>query len=242
MWSGKRLTKIQATTRPENLWPDVRSKMEKATKKKEKHEWVNEKPKLDNARYAAQRLRGLYFIDPEDGEYKQTIKKKQGTVGHSKGGGVALQKRNKEALRVSGNWGAEWWIQQDSKDTAYMHRGGSWLHEKAFRFTSTENSWRSQIDESLQLGTQIYSDGQGMKIRDAKAAVDRELKKLETTPAWQLDKMKSKKVVILEAQRDKHKVHFSTLMDVQDACACGWCVRLLSSYLRLRTCLWTCPL
>ena len=64
---------------------------------------------------------------------------------------------------------------------------------------------------------------QGMKIRDAKAAVDREWKKLETTPAWQLDKMKSKKVVILEAQRDKNKVHFSTLMDVQDAL----CVRLV---------------
>ena len=31
---------------------------------------VNEKPKLDNAR----RLRGIYFIDPEDKEFKETIK------------------------------------------------------------------------------------------------------------------------------------------------------------------------
>ena len=50
MWFGKRLRKLQATTRPENLWPEVRSKMGKATQKKEKHEWVNEKPKLVNAR------------------------------------------------------------------------------------------------------------------------------------------------------------------------------------------------
>ena len=34
-----------------------------------------------------------------------------------------------------------------------------------------------------------------MKIPDAKAAVDEEGKKLETTPAWQLEKVKSKKEV-----------------------------------------------
>ena len=70
MWSGERLTKIQATTRPENLWPEVWSKMGKAAQKKEKQEWANEKPKLDDAR----KLGGIYFIDPEDGEYKGSIK------------------------------------------------------------------------------------------------------------------------------------------------------------------------
>ena len=55
---------------------------------------------------------------------------------------------------------------------------------------------------------------QAKKILDAKAAVDREWKKLETVPAWQLDKVKSKKKVILEAQRDKKTVHFATLMDI----------------------------
>ena len=32
--------------------------------------WLIEKPKLDNAR----RLRGIYFIDPEDKEFKETMK------------------------------------------------------------------------------------------------------------------------------------------------------------------------
>ena len=40
---------------------------------------------------------------------------------------------------------------------------------------------------------------QAMKIPDAKAAVDREWKKLETIPAWELKKVTSKKEVILEA-------------------------------------------
>ena len=51
-----------------------------------------------------------------------------------------------------------------------------------------------------------------MKIQDAKATVDNEWKKVETIPAWQLDKVKSKKEVVLEAQRDKKKVHFAQLM------------------------------
>ena len=44
---------------------------------------------------------------------------------------------------------------------------------------------------------------QAMKILDAKAAVDKEWKKLEAGPAWQLEKVKSTKEVSLEAQRDK---------------------------------------
>ena len=55
---------------------------------------------------------------------------------------------------------------------------------------------------------------QAMKIPDAKAAVDKEWEKFETIPAWQLVKVKSKRGTILEAQRDKKKVHFATLMDI----------------------------
>ena len=53
-----------------------------------------------------------------------------------------------------------------------------------------------------------------MKIPDAKAALDKEMEKLETIPAWKLEKVKSKKEVILEAQRDKIKVHFASLVDI----------------------------
>ena len=55
---------------------------------------------------------------------------------------------------------------------------------------------------------------QAMKILAAKDAVDKELKKLETIPAWNVEQVKSKKEVILEAQRDKKKVHVATLMDI----------------------------
>ena len=53
-------TKIQATNRLENLWPEVRSEMGKAMRKKEKEEWVNEKTKLDNARCCSKTERPLF--------------------------------------------------------------------------------------------------------------------------------------------------------------------------------------
>ena len=52
-----------------------------------------------------------------------------------------------------------------------------------------------------------------MKIPDAKAAVDKEWKKLETIPAWDVSKVKSKKEVIKGAQKN-NKVHFASLMDL----------------------------
>ena len=52
-----------------------------------------------------------------------------------------------------------------------------------------------------------------MKMSDAKAAVDKEWKKLETIPTLQLEKVKGKKEVILEAQGDKRKFHFAALLD-----------------------------
>ena len=53
---------------------------------------------------------------------------------------------------------------------------------------------------------------QVMKIQDAKAAVDKTWEKLEKMPTWQLDKVKSKRDFILEAHKEKNKVHFASLM------------------------------
>ena len=49
-----------------------------------------------------------------------------------------------------------------------------------------------------------------MKIPDAKAAVDKEWKKFDTIPALDVRKVKSKKEVIKEAQKNNNKVHFAS--------------------------------
>ena len=69
LWSGERLTRKQLTSRPDHLWPELWTKLGRNAQLKERQNWSHEKPKLDNAR-----LRGIYFIDPEDKEFKETIK------------------------------------------------------------------------------------------------------------------------------------------------------------------------
>ena len=70
MWSGARLTRKQLTSRPDHLWPELWKSMGKHAKLKEKQKRSNEKLHLENAR----KLRGTFFIDPEDKEFKETIK------------------------------------------------------------------------------------------------------------------------------------------------------------------------
>ena len=69
-WSGRRLTRKQTTSRPYNVWPDMWQHMSDASKRNAKQKWIIEKPKLDNAR----RLRGIFFIVPDDEEFKRTMR------------------------------------------------------------------------------------------------------------------------------------------------------------------------
>ena len=69
MWSGRRLTRKQLTSRPDHLWPELWTKLGRNAQLKERQKWSNEKLKLDNAR----KLRGISFIDLEDKEFKGTI-------------------------------------------------------------------------------------------------------------------------------------------------------------------------
>ena len=70
MWFGERLTRKQLTSSPDHLWPEHWKSMGKHAKLKEKQMWSEEKLHLENAR----KLRGIYSIDPEDTEFKETIK------------------------------------------------------------------------------------------------------------------------------------------------------------------------
>ena len=65
MWSGERLTRKQLTFRPDHLWPELWTKLGRNAQLKERQKWSHEKPKLYNSR----KLRGIYFIDPEDKEF-----------------------------------------------------------------------------------------------------------------------------------------------------------------------------
>ena len=70
MWSGWRLTRKGLHPGQIIYGQNSGKKLERNVKLKEKQKWSHEKPKLDNAR----KLRGIYFIDSEDKEFKETIK------------------------------------------------------------------------------------------------------------------------------------------------------------------------
>ena len=70
MWSGRRLTRKQVTSRPDHLWPEIWKTMGRNAKLKEKRKRSNENSHLEKAR----KLRGISFIDPEHKEFEEAIK------------------------------------------------------------------------------------------------------------------------------------------------------------------------
>ena len=68
MLSVERSTRKQQTSRPDQVWPEI-WKMGKNAKLKEMQTWPNGKLHLENAR----KFRGIFFIDLENEEFKETI-------------------------------------------------------------------------------------------------------------------------------------------------------------------------
>ena len=87
---NEKISDIQARS----LWPELWKTMGRNAKLKEKQKWSEEKLHLENER----KLRGIYFIDPEDKEFQETIKN-----AHKK-----LETSVAPALPCK-NYGEKWW-------------------------------------------------------------------------------------------------------------------------------------
>ena len=179
---GVRLTRKQFTSRPDHLWPELWKSMGKNAQLKEKQKWSNEKPKLDNAR----RLRGIYFIDPEDKEFKETIKnarkklevpmapampcKTSKTCKHGQTRGKTNEIKSKLACILEASESTRLRIGDSLPNHHEVHIAG-------------------EGDNSLQHDNLVHKFipvPQAMKIPAAKAAVDKEWEKLDKIPAWDL--------------------------------------------------------
>ena len=71
MCPGRRLTKIRATTGPDFLWPEIGSGMSKAVQTRERGKGGLLRSQSSTM---LEKLRDIFFIDPEDEEYKETLK------------------------------------------------------------------------------------------------------------------------------------------------------------------------
>ena len=210
MWSGERLSRKQLTSRPDHLWPELWTKLGRNAKLKERQKWSIEKPKLDNAR----RLRGIYFIDPEDKEFKENIRNAR----------KKLETPMAPAMLCKKSKNSQKWVTRGQSNE---------IKSKLACILEASESTRLRMRESLQNHHEDHIAGKGdnslqhynlvhkfipmpqaMKFPAAKAAVDKEWQKFEKIPAWNLSKVRSKKEVIDEARTKDGKVHVASLMDI----------------------------
>ena len=180
--------------------------MGKHAKLKEKQKWSNKKLHLENAR----KLRGIYFIDPEDKAFKETIKNARKKLETS----VALAL----PCKIMKNCGSDGSNKIKTKlacsleagESTRMRMGNSIPHYH-------EDHIAGKGENSLQhynLVHKFIPMPQAVKIPAAKAAEDKECEKLEKISAWNLTKVRSKKEVIDEARMSGATVHFASLMDI----------------------------
>ena len=204
-----RLTRKLLTSRPDHLWPEHWEKMGRNAKLKEKQKWSHEKPQLDNAR----KLQGICFIDPEDKEFKETIKnahKKLETPmapampckisKNNKNCGSGASNKIKTNLRV-------FWKPVNPQDCVWKN-----LYRIIMKTILQEEEDNSR--QHYNLVHKFIPMPPAMKIHAAKAAVDKEWEKLEKFSAWNLTFVRSKKEVIDEARTKGAKVQFASLMDM----------------------------
>ena len=210
MWSGCRLTKRQAISRPDHLWPELWRGVARNAELREKHNWAFEKPKLDDAR----RLRGIYFIDPEDKEFKDTIRnagrKLETPMAPAMPCKTCKKSKHGETRSKTNDFRSKFACILEASESTRMR-----MEESLPNYH--EDHVAGNVDNSLQHYNLVHKFilmPQAMKIPAAKAAVDKEWEKLEKISAWNLTKVRSKKQVISEARTKGIKVHFASLMDI----------------------------
>ena len=175
-----------------------------------RQEWAIEKPKFDNAR----RLRGIYFIDPEDMEFKKIIKnarrKLETPMAPAMPCKTCKKSKHGETRSKTNDFKSKFACILEASESTRMRMKESLpkLHEDHIA---------GKGDNSLlhyNLVHKFILMPQAMKIPAAKAAVDKEWEKLEKIPVWQVAQVRNKNEVIDEARTKGAKVHFASLMDL----------------------------
>ena len=189
MWSQEENNEKTADIQARSFMPELWEKMGKNAKLKEKQKWLHEQLHLENAR----KLRGIYFIDREDKEFKETVKnarKKLETpmapampckiIKSNKncGSGASNKIRTKLACIL------------EASESTRLRMGESLLNHLEDHIAGKGNNSLQQYN---LVHIFIPMPQSHQKNPAAKAAVDKEWEKLEQISAWNLTKVRSKK-------------------------------------------------
>ena len=180
-----RLTRKQTTSRPDTLWAEIWKICQK------KRKWAIEKPKLDKAR----RLRGIYFIDPEDKEFKEIKKNARRKLGIPMPAAMPCKLQRCQYRETCCSVGEH--------KTKY-----------ACIVEADESMTKRMLIESLQFGAQTYFFASSNENTRRKGSSGEIMRKLEKISAWQLMKVRNRNELIAEARNEGRKVHFASLMDL----------------------------
>ena len=173
-----------------------------------------EKPKLDYE--CSKTERNLFFIDPDDEEYKEILKTARRNLERPMAPAMPCKRNQPSITKVV--------AKPNSASETNSKTMQSCLMESHESTRQRAESLQSRIHEDRITGKSFTSMThynmvhkfipmpQAMKIPDTKAAVDKEWKKLESIPAWNLENLRAKRRLFWK-HRKKHKVHVASVMD-----------------------------
>ena len=208
-WSGDRLTRRQTTSRPDTLWPEMWKLMSDASKCKQKQKRAIEKPKLDNARS----LRGTYFIDPDDEEFKRTLENARRKLEIPVPAAMPCRLQRcpcKETCCVVGEHKTKYACIVEADESMRVRKEGS--HNNNHEDHIAGKGMNSLSHYNLM--HKFIPVSQAMKLTRCKGSSGERMGKLKQIPAWQLTKVRNENEVIAEARNKGKTVHFASLMDL----------------------------
>ena len=155
-------------------------------------------------------MRGIYFIDPEDKEFKETTKNARQKLETSVAPAMPCKNMKHCGSGACNKIKTKLACNLEASESTTLRMGESLP-------THHEDHIAGRGNNSLQhkhLVHKFIRMLQAMKIPAAKAAVDKEWEKLEQVSAWNLTKVGCGKEVIDEARTSGATVHFASLMNI----------------------------
>jgi hypothetical protein len=186
-WVESRLTKLQQTTRPDSIWPEVWQSLSKKQKQVEIAKWELDRVKRDEARTK----RGIIEV-PADGEdCLKILSESRARFSQPKAPAMPVLEVDGSSTSIPGGL--------QSQPRPHQEHMSSKGH--------VSEEWYSFVHTPVPIP-------KAFKIPEAKAALEKEWSKLENRRAWDASKVKSRAEVIARAKSLGRPVHFGSLMDL----------------------------
>ena len=182
----KRLTRIRTTSRPDHIWPDAWTRIGKAAQRREKTRMGNRETETRTC----QKIERHLFYWSEWWRVQRHHSKCKAKVGDIKGSCNAMQKSVLPGMHT-GNQAKASEAKTRFSCITEAHESTRQRAESVTRRIHEEHFAGKRQNSVLHcsLVHKFIPTLQAMKITDAKAAMDKEWKKLETIPAWVVRKV-----------------------------------------------------